>query len=201
MSRGKVFPLVCDGPAIGQGPPTAASDTFSLLESKHLRLAAADNDENGVYNKSEGDGDGKRDEAGKGGLHDGSNIISKSEASNAAEDEPTKGSDEVKAMDSATTTTRLSATPSTNDCTEDTYATPSAAAAASLSPELFTARQCYTCKRHFTALHHFYHLLCPTCAAHNWSKRHQTADLSGKVMRDALRHKTHSTFLLRHFFN
>ena len=43
------------------------------------------------------------------------------------------------------------------------------------------ARACYTCKRRFRELHHFYDLLCPTCAELNWRKRNQVADLSGRV--------------------
>ena len=43
------------------------------------------------------------------------------------------------------------------------------------------ARKCYVCKAEFTKLHHFYDQMCPTCAAFNWNKRHQTADLRGRV--------------------
>jgi NAD(P)-dependent dehydrogenase (short-subunit alcohol dehydrogenase family) len=42
-------------------------------------------------------------------------------------------------------------------------------------------RSCYVCKARFRELHHFYDQLCPPCAALNWEKRHQTADLTGKV--------------------
>ena len=42
-------------------------------------------------------------------------------------------------------------------------------------------RSCYVCKIRFRDLHHFYDQLCPSCASINFSKRHQTADLSGKV--------------------
>ncbi len=42
-------------------------------------------------------------------------------------------------------------------------------------------RPCYVCKTPFTAVHFFYHRLCPGCAALNWEKRHQRADLSGRV--------------------
>ena len=42
-------------------------------------------------------------------------------------------------------------------------------------------RSCYVCKVRFRELHHFYDQLCPTCAALNWEKRHQTADLHGKL--------------------
>lgn len=44
------------------------------------------------------------------------------------------------------------------------------------------ARSCYTCKARFQTLHQFYDQLCPPCAALNWEKRNQVADLTGKVM-------------------
>ena len=56
-------------------------------------------------------------------------------------------------------------------------ANPSAATPVQL-PKL---RSCYVCKVRFRELHHFYDQLCPTCAVLNFSKRHQTADLRGKV--------------------
>jgi NAD(P)-dependent dehydrogenase (short-subunit alcohol dehydrogenase family) len=40
---------------------------------------------------------------------------------------------------------------------------------------------CYICKQDYTALHHFYDQLCPPCAAFNYHKRTETADLSGRV--------------------
>jgi NAD(P)-dependent dehydrogenase (short-subunit alcohol dehydrogenase family) len=43
------------------------------------------------------------------------------------------------------------------------------------------SQHCYICKRHFTQVHHFYDQLCPDCAALNWAKRTETADLSGRV--------------------
>lgn len=46
---------------------------------------------------------------------------------------------------------------------------------------LLEPRTCYVCKEPFRVLHHFYDSLCPGCAAFNWTKRHQTADLSGRV--------------------
>jgi 3-oxoacyl-ACP reductase-like protein len=42
-------------------------------------------------------------------------------------------------------------------------------------------RHCYTCKVRFDELHHFYDQLCPKCAALNFSRRSQSADLSGRV--------------------
>tara|TARA_B110000008_G_scaffold72760_1_gene73910 strand:- start:260 stop:2152 length:1893 start_codon:yes stop_codon:yes gene_type:complete len=42
-------------------------------------------------------------------------------------------------------------------------------------------RQCYVCKCRYRKLHGFYASLCPQCAGVNWSKRTQTADMSGRV--------------------
>ncbi|HEU4321762.1 MAG TPA: SDR family oxidoreductase [Roseiflexaceae bacterium] len=47
--------------------------------------------------------------------------------------------------------------------------------------ELRSPRDCYICKRPYTRLHVFYHLLCPDCAALNYQKRQQRADLSGRT--------------------
>eukprot|EP01135_Chromosphaera_perkinsii_P001821 Nk52_evm90s210 gene=Nk52_evmTU90s210 len=47
--------------------------------------------------------------------------------------------------------------------------------------EVFFAKSCYICKTRFTKLHHFYDLLCPSCAELNYAKRLQMADLKGKV--------------------
>lgn len=49
------------------------------------------------------------------------------------------------------------------------------------SPELSEARSCYICKTAYQQMHQFYDLLCPSCADLNWRKRHQTADLTGRV--------------------
>jgi NAD(P)-dependent dehydrogenase (short-subunit alcohol dehydrogenase family) len=46
---------------------------------------------------------------------------------------------------------------------------------------LHWAKPCYICKQLYTQLHSFYHLLCPACAALNWEKRSQRADLSGRT--------------------
>ena len=43
------------------------------------------------------------------------------------------------------------------------------------------ALNCYVCKRDYRDLHHFYDQLCPDCAALNWRKRTETADLRGRV--------------------
>ena len=47
--------------------------------------------------------------------------------------------------------------------------------------ELKKPKTCYVCKAEFTRLHHFYDALCPECAALNYEKRFQTADLRGRV--------------------
>ncbi len=46
---------------------------------------------------------------------------------------------------------------------------------------LNTPARCYVCKAAYSAVHPFYHLLCPACAALNARKRLQTADLTGHV--------------------
>ena len=40
---------------------------------------------------------------------------------------------------------------------------------------------CYVCKQDYTELHHFYDQMCPSCAAFNYAKRTETADLRGRV--------------------
>lgn len=40
---------------------------------------------------------------------------------------------------------------------------------------------CYVCKRDFTEVHFFYHLMCPACAAHNYGMRHLSVDLTGRT--------------------
>src|SRR5512141_222687 len=42
-------------------------------------------------------------------------------------------------------------------------------------------QHCYVCKDSFTAIHHFYDQLCPSCAEFNFFKRTELADLSGRV--------------------
>ncbi len=48
-------------------------------------------------------------------------------------------------------------------------------------PPATDERCCYVCKQPYTTLHHFYDQLCPTCAAFNFAKRSESADLSGRV--------------------
>jgi len=47
-------------------------------------------------------------------------------------------------------------------------------------PRLQVPRSCYTCKGEFDRVHFFYDAMCPDCAELNWTKRAQTADLSGR---------------------
>ncbi len=42
-------------------------------------------------------------------------------------------------------------------------------------------QHCYVCKQKYTVLHHFYDQMCPPCAAFNFAKRTELADLSGRV--------------------
>ena len=51
------------------------------------------------------------------------------------------------------------------------------AAAQTLQPQ-----HCYVCKAKYTAIDSFYDQLCPTCAAFNFAKRSETADLAGRVV-------------------
>jgi NAD(P)-dependent dehydrogenase (short-subunit alcohol dehydrogenase family) len=47
--------------------------------------------------------------------------------------------------------------------------------------EAVEPQHCYVCKQKFTVLHHYYDQLCPPCAAFNYAKRTELADLSGRV--------------------
>jgi NAD(P)-dependent dehydrogenase (short-subunit alcohol dehydrogenase family) len=46
---------------------------------------------------------------------------------------------------------------------------------------LHEPESCYVCKSLYTEVHHFYHFLCPQCAAFNYAMRGMTADLTGRV--------------------
>lgn len=66
------------------------------------------------------------------------------------------------------------------------FPTPPPAATAASTPaiapiELSEPVDCYICKYPYRQAHFFYDWLCPSCAEFNWQKRHQTADLSGRV--------------------
>ena len=47
--------------------------------------------------------------------------------------------------------------------------------------EAVEPQNCYICKKDYSAIHHFYDQLCPTCAAFNFAKRTESADLRGRV--------------------
>jgi NAD(P)-dependent dehydrogenase (short-subunit alcohol dehydrogenase family) len=47
--------------------------------------------------------------------------------------------------------------------------------------EAVAPQNCYICKRDYDRVHHFYDQLCPDCAACNYAKRGELADLSGRV--------------------
>ena len=42
-------------------------------------------------------------------------------------------------------------------------------------------QHCYVCKRKYSEVHHFYDQMCPPCAAFNFAKRTERADLTGRV--------------------
>ncbi|HVV44785.1 MAG TPA: SDR family NAD(P)-dependent oxidoreductase, partial [Bryobacteraceae bacterium] len=43
------------------------------------------------------------------------------------------------------------------------------------------AHHCYICKQHYSEIHHFYDQMCPECAAFNFARRSELADLHGRV--------------------
>ena len=52
---------------------------------------------------------------------------------------------------------------------------------ADLTATLEEDRACYVCKAIYRRVHFFYHAMCPDCARLNYAKRHQSADLRGRV--------------------
>lgn len=50
-----------------------------------------------------------------------------------------------------------------------------------VSRNFIKPKSCYICKKLYTEIHHFYHLLCPSCARFNYAKREQHTDLTGRV--------------------
>lgn len=48
-------------------------------------------------------------------------------------------------------------------------------------PATAEGRNCYTCKQQYSEIHFFYDQLCPECAALNYAKRTELADLTGRV--------------------
>jgi NAD(P)-dependent dehydrogenase (short-subunit alcohol dehydrogenase family) len=47
--------------------------------------------------------------------------------------------------------------------------------------EAVAPQNCYICKQDYASIHHFYDQLCPSCAAFNFRKRTELADLRGRV--------------------
>src|SRR6267378_4750380 len=47
--------------------------------------------------------------------------------------------------------------------------------------EVVDPQNCYICKQDYSIIHHIYDQLCPTCAALNFQKRTELADLRGRV--------------------
>jgi NAD(P)-dependent dehydrogenase (short-subunit alcohol dehydrogenase family) len=47
--------------------------------------------------------------------------------------------------------------------------------------EVVEPQNCYICKKDYSTIHHFYDQLCPACAALNFRKRSELADLRGRV--------------------
>lgn len=47
--------------------------------------------------------------------------------------------------------------------------------------KLESPRNCYVCKKTYTTLHHFYDSMCKECGDFNYTKRYQTAKLTGKT--------------------
>lgn len=47
--------------------------------------------------------------------------------------------------------------------------------------ESIEPKHCYVCKKKYSTLHFFYDQMCPDCAAFNYAKRTELADLSGRV--------------------
>jgi NAD(P)-dependent dehydrogenase (short-subunit alcohol dehydrogenase family) len=67
--------------------------------------------------------------------------------------------------------------------TTPNYFLPAGAAASepAAPPRVDEQLHCYVCKVKYTVIHHFYDQLCPECAAFNFSKRLELADLRGRV--------------------
>ena len=64
------------------------------------------------------------------------------------------------------------------------YTTPNVFPPRGFDPERREApepQHCYICKKKYSEIHHFYDQLCPQCAALNFRKRTELADLGGRV--------------------
>ncbi len=85
----------------------------------------------------------------------------------------------VTAADEALT--NLTATGAKDRIDDETRGIPlRATAQATVVGSLQRARSCYVCKTRYREVHAFYHQLCPTCAAANWTKRDEHVDLTGR---------------------
>jgi NAD(P)-dependent dehydrogenase (short-subunit alcohol dehydrogenase family) len=96
------------------------------------------------------------------------------------------GAVETTSMSSTQFLPRITANPAAVAASTDTIITdatpaPSSDTSSSTAIILPKLRSCYVCKIRFRDLHAFYDQLCPACAAWNWHKRHQTANLSSRV--------------------
>jgi NAD(P)-dependent dehydrogenase (short-subunit alcohol dehydrogenase family) len=60
-------------------------------------------------------------------------------------------------------------------------AEPASAPAPSEHRRAHDPQHCYICKEQYALIHHFYDQLCPACAAINFAKREELADLRGRV--------------------
>ncbi|HEY1306920.1 MAG TPA: SDR family oxidoreductase [Vicinamibacterales bacterium] len=63
----------------------------------------------------------------------------------------------------------------------DVHVDPSGPEPEAQSPESTELQHCYVCKEKYSTIHHFYDQLCPPCAALNYAKRGELADLRGRV--------------------
>ncbi|NKY85183.1 SDR family NAD(P)-dependent oxidoreductase [Nocardia veterana] len=73
------------------------------------------------------------------------------------------------------------ATGSPNRIDDETAGIPlSSNASGEAAGTLLRARPCYICKQRYTRVDHFYHQLCPDCAARNHAKRDARTDLTGR---------------------
>jgi NAD(P)-dependent dehydrogenase (short-subunit alcohol dehydrogenase family) len=59
--------------------------------------------------------------------------------------------------------------------------TPAGEGSQDTARESVQLQHCYVCKQKYTQIHHFYDQMCPTCAAFNFHKRTELADLHGRV--------------------
>ncbi|MDO9357111.1 MAG: SDR family NAD(P)-dependent oxidoreductase [Solirubrobacteraceae bacterium] len=86
--------------------------------------------------------------------------------------------DEVVNHDAAVTASTATAAPGRID--DETAGILLKPTAHGIVGTLKQARPCYICKERYTEVDAFYHQLCPTCAAFNWSRREAGADLTGR---------------------